>query len=375
MLVTGKRQIVMKILLIEPYFGGSHQTWAEGYQRFSEHEVRLLTLPAQFWKWRMQGGAVTLARLFNEGDFQPDVILASDMFDLSTFRALTRHSTLNIPIALYFHESQFTYPQNKRQQHGWRYSFTNYVSALAADHVFFNSPYHQQAFFENLPRMLKHFGDFNELESVDLLREKSSVLSLGIDLHRLDTYQPETKNTPESPLILWNHRWEDEKNPRAFFNALYRLAEDGFPFRVAIAGENVRQIPDEFLQFRERLGERVVQFGYLESFADYARLLWQADYVVSTAYQEFFGGAVAEAIYCRCIPILPKRLNYPDLVPSIAHAACLYPKERGLYYLLRRHLRGEFQVDTSALRDHVAQFDWSITAPRYDVAFEELVSG
>ena len=368
----------MKIILIEPYFGGSHQVWAEGYQRYSEHQVMLLTLPAQFWKWRMQGGAVTLARLFTElvveGDFQPDLILASDMFDLSTFRALTRQHTLNIPIALYFHESQLTYPQNKRQSHGWRYAFTNYVSALAADQVFFNSAYHLKAFFENLPRMLKHFADFNELETVDLLREKSSVLALGLDLRRFYTHHTATsQEVNQPPLLLWNHRWEEEKNPRALFEVLYRLMDDGVAFRIAITGENVRQAPKEFAEARDKLGNRVVQFGYMESFADYARLLWQADYVISTARQEFFGGAVAEAIYCGCIPILPKRLNYPNVVPSVVHGSCLYPKDKGLYYLLRRHLSGEFQVDTAPLRMHIAQFDWSVLAPRYDSAFETLL--
>jgi len=50
----------MNILLIAPYFGGSHRAWAEGYSRHSSHSVELLTLPARFWKWRMHGGAATL---------------------------------------------------------------------------------------------------------------------------------------------------------------------------------------------------------------------------------------------------------------------------------------------------------------------------
>lgn len=52
----------MRILLIEPYYGGSHKAWADGLWHYSRHHIDLLTLPAQFWKWRMQGGAITLAR-------------------------------------------------------------------------------------------------------------------------------------------------------------------------------------------------------------------------------------------------------------------------------------------------------------------------
>ena len=40
----------MHVLLIAPYFGGSHRAWAEGYARHSRHRVDWLTLPARFWK-------------------------------------------------------------------------------------------------------------------------------------------------------------------------------------------------------------------------------------------------------------------------------------------------------------------------------------
>ena len=362
----------MNVLLIEPYYGGSHKTWADGYKRHSQHEVTLLTLPDQFWKWRMQGGAVTLARLYQNGNYQPDVILASDMFNLATFRALTQDLTADIPIALYFHETQLTYPQNTRQKHGWQYAFVNYISALSADRVFFNSPYHLNVFFENLPRMLKHFADYNELQTVDEIRQKSAVLPLGVDLKRYDAFRKQP-NTDESPLILWNHRWEDEKNPRAFFSALYALADDGIDFRVALTGENVRQEPHEFEEAKERLREHIVQFGYVDDFSDYARLLWESDYVVSTAHQEFFGGAVAEAVYCGCVPILPNRLNYPHLLPTEAHTACLYrDKGQALYHLLRKHLTGEIHVDVVPLQQYVSQFDWSVVAPLYDKILTEL---
>ena len=38
----------MRILLIEPYCGGSHKAWAEGYVAHSRHDVALLALPARF---------------------------------------------------------------------------------------------------------------------------------------------------------------------------------------------------------------------------------------------------------------------------------------------------------------------------------------
>lgn len=102
----------MHILLLSPYHGGSHRAWAEGYQAFSSHQVTLQILPAHFWKWRMHGGAVTLGRRWLESANEPtpDLIIATDLLDLSIFLALTRHKTAEVPVALYMHENQLTYP-------------------------------------------------------------------------------------------------------------------------------------------------------------------------------------------------------------------------------------------------------------------------
>lgn len=358
----------MNVLLIEPYFGGSHRTWALGYQRASRHHVQILSLPAQFWKWRMQGGAVTLARLLEQHTPKPDVILASDMMNLATFRALTRHHTANVPIALYFHENQLSYPQNKRQGHGWRYGFINYISALAADAVYFNSRYHLTDFFDTLPDMLKHFGDYNELDSINTLRQRAGVLPVGIDFARLDAHRvPHEPDAP--PIVLWNHRWESDKNPQAFVNALITLADEGIPFRLVLLGEQFGKPHPEWIRAQDRLAAHIIHTGYADA-ATYAAWLWRSDVVVSTAKHEFFGISTAEAIYCGCLPILPKRLNYPALVPDDWHTTCLY-KGNNPYVLLKQHLTHPRQ-NTAPLQSYIAQFDWSQVAPHYDTTLSTL---
>lgn len=181
-----------KILLISPYHGGSHRAWATGYQQYSQHQVQLLTLPARFWKWRMHGGAVTLARQYLAENPRPDLILATDMLNVTTFLALTRPG---VPLHLYMHENQLTYPLPAnshsgpmRRQKGERdlhYAFINYASMLAADHVHFNSAYHRHTFLAELPRFLRHFPEYNELDTVAELAARSSVLPVGLDLARL----------------------------------------------------------------------------------------------------------------------------------------------------------------------------------------------
>jgi glycosyltransferase involved in cell wall biosynthesis len=358
----------LKVWLVEPYYSGSHRAWADGYQAHSRHLVRLLTLPGRFWKWRMEGGAVTLARKALALEGEPDLIVASDMLNLPVFLALAGERLARVPVALYFHENQLTYPLPPGEKRDLHYGFINFASALRADALFFNSAYHLAAFYDELPRLLKHFPDYNELWSVGRLRERSEVLPLGLDLTRLDPYRP-GQPPAGPPLLVWNHRWEYDKDPGTFFRAVYALAEEGLDFRLILLGESFRNQPAEFLEARERLTARIAHFGYAEDLAQYARLLWQGDVVVSTAIHEFFGAAVLEACYCDCFPILPARLSYPELLPAESHEACLYEDFDGLLTRLRRAVVDIQGTGARSLRKSVARYDWSQVASHYDRRF------
>ena len=361
----------MKILLLEPYCGGSHRAWAQGYAAHSRHDVTLLALPARFWKWRMQGGALTLAEQTRALTFRPDLILASDMLNLPAFLGLTRGFLAGVPAALYCHENQLTYPFPPGEKRDLTYGMINWLSMLAADRVFFNSRYHLEEWFEELPRLLKHFPDYAHVHRIAEVRAKAEVLPVGCDLRRFD--QPPTLGCP--PLILWNQRWEYDKDPETFFRALCALAEEGLDFRVALAGRNYRQTAPEFEAARERLGARVVHFGYASE-AQYRSLLCQADVVVSTAIHEFFGVAIVEAIYCGCCPVLPRRLAYPEIIPQRYHEACLYESFEGLLAHLRCNLAHPDQARALAeeLCPATARFDWAKMGPRYDDIMETLLS-
>lgn len=363
----------MRILLLEPYCGGSHKAWAQGYAAHSRHDVTLLALPARFWKWRMQGGPVTLAEQARDLPFRPELILASDMLNLPAFLGLTRDILADIPTALYCHENQLTYPFPPGEKRDLTYGTINWLSMLAADRVYFNSAYHRDAWFEELPRLLKHFPDHTHVHRIAEARDKSEVLPVGCDLHRFDPLPDSRSSTTDPPLILWNQRWEYDKDPGTFFRALHALAGEGIGFRVALAGKSHRQSAPEFEAARERLAERVVHFGHADE-PRYAALLREADVVVSTAIHEFFGVSIVEAIYCGCFPVLPARLTYPELLPETHHEMCLYGDFKGLLERLRRALANPEEARAAAgeLRPAVARFDWSEMAVRYDGAFSAL---
>ncbi|GAB4551055.1 MAG: DUF3524 domain-containing protein [Anaerolineae bacterium] len=357
------------ILILEPFYTGSHAAWLDGLRRHSSHQISALTLPGQWWQWRMQGGAVSLARLFMASDLSPNLILASDMLDLTTFLSLTRQRTAAVKTAVYFHENQLTYPPGPRIKRDLKLGFINYASALAADRVFFNSNFHRSAFMDELPRLLKHYPDYWELETVAAIHAKSEVLPVGVDLARFDEFA--TPKDYSQPVILWNHRWEADKDTETFMKAMLKLAAQGHAFALILAGEKVGQAETPIDHLAAQLPERVLHIGYAPDFASYARLLWRATHVVSTAYQDFFGISMVEAIYCGALPLMPRRLNYPDLLPTDQHGTCLY-LEGGLAAALTQHL---YTPAPPALRQYVRQFDWRQIIGQYDRRLNAVIQG
>ncbi len=379
----------MKVLALEPWYGGSHRNFLDGFAHHSRHEVHRITMSARFWKWRMHGAAVTMARKtvdwINQGN-KPDVIFATDMVNVPAFLSLTRPHLAEVPIIYYLHENQLTYPLKEGRERDYTYAYINYVSCLASDHVVFNSRFHHDEFLEALPVLLRAFPDYNHMHSVREIREKSSVLHLGMDLRAHDKYAlpsaPRTRGQlMHTPIVLWNQRWEYDKNPEAFFRLMNRLDDSGCSFRLILAGEHFEEQPYEFERAFERYAERILHYGYAEDFAEYSSLLHRADIIVSTALHEFFGIAVMEAIYCGCHPLLPDRLSYPELVQSslhnpLLHAPTLYEDDESLFKILFKILkREEKPLPTETLREICVHLDWGQHVKHYDDLIEQVAAG
>ena len=376
----------MNILALEPWYGGSHKQFLDGLMTHSAHTFEAITMPGRFWRWRMEGGAVTLARKANaalDEGFAPDLIFASDMVNLPAFLSLTRPALSDVPVVLYFHENQLTYPIPEDRSRERAYPNINYLSALAADRLAFNSQFHFDEFVEALPLLLRDFPDFTNLHTVQDIRDKSQVLHLGMDLKAHDEYDVErvTRAKTGPPVVLWNQRWEYDKNPEAFFRVMNRLDDAGYTFRLILAGKHFREQPEEFERAFERYAERILHYGYAEDFAEYSRLLHRADIVVSTSIHEFFGVAIMEAIYCGCHPLLPNRLSYPELIPDelhkpLLHAPVLYDDEDALFETLGRILSGEERtLPAATLRGIPERLDWRAHVEHYDALFEEVAAG
>jgi glycosyltransferase involved in cell wall biosynthesis len=274
---------------------------------------------------------------------------------------------------VYFHENQLTYPLAPGEAMDFQFGFTDITTALCADRVLFNSQFHFDAFFEQLPGFIKMMPEFRPMWCVERIRDKAGVLYPGC---RFPALQSRAEKGPEAgpPLIVWNHRWEFDKDPDAFFAALSAVAQKGIDFRIALLGENFQAVPKAFLSARERFGDRIVCYGYEPDRERYRKWLQEGRVVVSTALQENFGISIVEAVRCGCLPLLPDRLAYPEILPKPAHADCLYAGQQDLEDKLARMLTGfeSKQALRTSLSAAMARFSWDNVIEDYDAELERL---
>ena len=369
----------MRILALEPYYGGSHRAFLDGWISRSRHAWTLLTLPATKWKWRMRHAPYTLGRevaCAAAAGARWDLLFASDMLSLAEFRGLAPEPVRRLPGLLYFHENQITFPVEYEQERDHHFGFSNMNAALAADRVWFNSSFHLESFLGGLRALLRRMPDHHSPEAVGAIRGKSRIRPPGIDPF------PPRGPRPGGPLrILWAARWENDKRPDLFFEALSLLASRGVDFRVSvIGGGNASPVAPAFEQARPELAGRILHWGYLESREEYRAVLAGADVVVSTADHEFFGISAVEAIAAGAYPLFPDRLAYPEILQEAGEEGkrlFLYdgrPAElaRRLADLAGRLDRGDlWRGDPDLARRAVARFSWDRLVPAWDEELEE----
>lgn len=309
-----------RVLILEPYYGGSHRLFLRGLQETVPAAYTLLSLPARKWKMRMQLSAfwfVEEIRKMPVGERGFERVLCSTFVDVAVLRSLLLSVAGWNPRArvhTYFHENQFSYPGQIGAPDIRQFAAINLSSAMASDGVAFNSTYNRESFLGAIAMVLKKSSDMKSLDCVRQIREKSVVLYPGMDYSSIDSARVTRKAVPNVPLtILWNHRWEHDKGPEVFFEALYQVQQQGREFRLMVLGESFATVPPCFEEARRRLSGEVVHFGFSASRKEYIRLLHQADLIVSTAQHEFFGIAVLEGIRAGCYPLLPRDLSYPEL--------------------------------------------------------------
>lgn len=367
----------LKILAVEPYYGGSHRAFLDGWEAHSRHQFTLLGLKPYKWKWRMRHAPLTCRDLAADlGEQDWDLLFVSDMLNLAEFRGLAPASLQQLPAVVYFHENQLTYPVRREEPRDLHFAFTNLVTAVAADEAWFNSHFHREEFFAAQRELLARMPDYQPLDAVERVAETSRVEPPGVE---------ELSSPPraaDGPLrVVWAARWEHDKNPEAFFQALDKLAAQGIDFRLSVLGESFRDVPPVFAQAQTRWSDRIEHWGYQPARQDYLHALQTADVFVSTAAHEFFGISAVEAIACGCYPLLPRRLAYPEVLELEKHPECQRFFYDGCGPELAARLKqcaaakaagNLWQGAADVARNRVRRFFWPQRAARLDEALDRV---
>jgi glycosyltransferase involved in cell wall biosynthesis len=300
-----------RILLLSAYAAPSHRAWGRRLLEDHPHvEWDCLELPGRHFRWRIRGNPLSWLDALPE--VAPDAVLATSMVDLATLRGL-QPVLAHTPAIYYFHENQFAYPVSARQVDSVEPQMVQLYGALAADRIAFNSEYNRTSFLDGVEALLTRMPDHVPRGVTKCLAAKACLCPVPID--------PIAAGGERDPdLIVWNHRWEYDKDPDLFAEAMLELAAREIDFRLALLGPRPRTPPTALRRLRAALPERIA----IDTHADatrYREVLGRAGIVVSTARQEFQGLAVFEAVSAGATPLVPDALAYREQYPE----ACRYP--------------------------------------------------
>jgi glycosyltransferase involved in cell wall biosynthesis len=369
----------MHILALQPYDAASHRSFLSGWRRHSRHQIKVLSLPGRHFKWRMRQAPVELARqieVFTKQGASWDALWCTSMLDLATLRGLSP-AAAKLPGAVYFHENQFTYPTRYKEQRDVHFGLTNTTSALAAiasqstsaagqapPCVWWNSTYNRDRFLDALGELLQTMPDYPMPGVVDAIHAASAVHYPGIDPIATG---PAPGERDGAPVLLWAARWEYDKGPELFFEALDVLNKRGVSHRLIVIGEQFAEAPKCFTRAKDRFADRILRWGYQPTREEYESALREADVVVSTSKHEFFGIAVAEAVSAGCAAVLPNALAYPEVWGD--HARYHDQTAESVADAIELALNN---TDTESIAHAADRFAWSRLAPQMDDAIEAL---
>jgi len=294
------------ILLLSAYRCASHAIWADDLiNTFKTINWIKLELPGRHFRWRIRGNPLSWLNKLPEQ--APDLILATSMVDLATLKGL-HPQYANVPCIYYFHENQFAYPVSSQQHASIDPQMVQLYGALAADKCVFNSAFNRDSFLNGINRLLKKLPDEVPENISTQIKQKSEILPVI-----LTGIKRSTNKNPE--LILWNHRWDYDKAPHVFVDALLKLEKMKVNFKLALLGDRSNKKPDALLNIEAAFKYKIIANGKLTK-QEYQKHLSQSTLVISTAIHEFQGLSVLEAVGAGAIPIVPDALCYKEQYPE-----------------------------------------------------------
>lgn len=166
-----------------------------------------------------------------------------------------------------------------------------------------------QSFIDKIPSFINRNPDKQPKNILQQLIPKMHVLYFPVIIPSL-TLPDTVFSEPDRPIhIVWNHRWEHDKDPETFFSILLELHNQGVSFNCSVLGQSYEEVPSVFNRMQTELKSHLIHFGFVESKEKYYSILKETDVCVSTAIHEFFGVSVIEAALFGNFCICPNRLS------------------------------------------------------------------
>jgi glycosyltransferase involved in cell wall biosynthesis len=353
-----------KILVLSAYDTPSHKHWRNLLHHLDAFHWTQLSLPPRYFAWRLRGNSLTWGLgKYPELQQTYDLIIATSMVDISTLRGF-RPNLAQAPLIVYFHENQFDYPQSEFQREDIQLQLTTIYNAACADLILFNSEYNRCTFLKGASALLKKMPDGVPKSLMQRIEARSKILPVPIHLEP----QHNIRLLPNSELhLLWNHRWEYDKNPETLFAALQLLKQHKIPFTIDVLGQGFRRSPDIFNQAKTEFRNEIRHWGYQPKDI-YQSCLNECNLVISTAFHDFQGLALQEAIACGCLPIAPNRVAYPEYVPSdlLYEINTTNEAEQLANKIMNVRQQGFYLGDNP-----VTRYTWSQLKPQY----EQVING
>ena len=340
----------MRIVALQPWNDGSHKAVRDSIERHSTHDWHWFSLPGGEIRWRMRLGAARLIHDVIKSDVLGrgcDSIFCTGLLDVAQLRALLPAEYRSIPITVYMHENQLVYPSGPRMkktdvERDGHLAATNISSLLAADRVIFNSEFNRTSCLDSMPEFLSlSRTSYPVSEWQDRIMSNSTICWPPVepipDAVLRNTEQPHYQ---DFDLVGWPHRFEHDKGPDELLELMDRRPLNDL-MKFSLFGQRYEEIPQELEAIRNRHAEKIVCDQWFDDRDEYLQELARCGWVLSTARHEFFGIAVVEAMLCGCLPWLPDRLSYPELLPPGAQGLSPLnpPKDPGrVREDIRRHL-------------------------------------
>jgi hypothetical protein len=97
-----------------------------------------------------------------------------------------------------------------------------------------------------------------------------------------------------------------------------------------------------------------------------------ADLLPVTSNQDFFGASVIEAMYCNVVPLLPKRLAYPEHLPQQFHSTFFYDENDFVTKIQKRIMDVKY-LRVMNTRQYAERYDWQQLISFYDNEMQRVV--